>query len=155
MSNVRAATEADIGELVRLRVVFAEAMGGSFNPPSADSRWRDNCAAVLAGQLAAETMRILVVDGTSGLAACGYGTIEQWVPGPHLPHGRIGHVMGVVTDPEHRRLGHARTIMDGLLEWFREQRIPRVDLHASADGEPLYRKLGFTEHPDLSMSWRT
>ncbi|MFD5191735.1 GNAT family N-acetyltransferase [Streptomyces sp. NPDC058357] len=109
---------------------------------------------VLKDQLATEAVHILVVDGESGLAACGIGTVEQRLPGPHLRNGRIGQVIGVVTDPAYRRLGHSRSVMRGLLDWFRASGVARVDLYASSGGEPLYRELGFTDHPDPSLYWR-
>ncbi|MGW1656291.1 GNAT family N-acetyltransferase [Streptomyces atratus] len=155
MSRVRQAAEDDVAELVRLRALLFETLGGDFfNPSSADDDWRHTLAAVLKEQLASDAVRILVVDGNNGLAACGIGTIEQRLPGPHLRNGRIGHVIGVVTDPANRRRGHSRTIMHGLLDWFREREVARVDLYASSDGEPLYRGLGFHDHPDPSLCWR-
>jgi len=155
--DVRQAVEYDLVELLRLRVSLFEDLGGDFfSPASADDDWLDALAAVLRQQLTADTVRILVVDddGHSGLAACGIGTIEQRLPGPHLRNGRIGQVIGVVTDPAHRRRGHSRAIMRGLLDWFGEQQVARVDLYASPGGEPLYRQLGFTNHPDPSLYWR-
>nr|WP_309239950.1 GNAT family N-acetyltransferase [Actinomadura sp. J1-007] len=94
------------------------------------------------------------MDGDGGLAACGFGTIEQWFPGPHSRNGRIGHVIGMVTDPAYRRRGHGRAIMHSLLDWFRERDAVRVDLTASRDGESLYRELGFFDHPDPALCWR-
>ncbi|MFD4943673.1 GNAT family N-acetyltransferase [Streptomyces sp. NPDC058239] len=155
MSCVRQAVEDDVAELVRLRALLFETLGGDFfNPSSTDADWRHTLAAVLKEQLTADSVRILVVDGDNGLAACGIGTIEQRLPGPHLRNGRIGHVIGVVTDPAYRRRGHSRTIMQSLLDWFREREVARVDLYASSDGEPLYRALGFVDHPDPSLCWR-
>lgn len=78
----------------------------------------------------------------------------QLLPGPRLPDGRLGYVTSVFTDPAYRRRGYSRAIMQGLLRWFRERDVGRVDLHASVDGEPLYRALGFEDHPDPSLSWR-
>ncbi|MEW2490499.1 GNAT family N-acetyltransferase [Streptomyces sp. NPDC048411] len=154
-TEVRQGGENDVAELVRLRTLLFETLGGDFfNPSSADDDWRDTLAAVLKEQLTADAVRILVVDGGNGLAACGIGTIEQRLPGPHLRNGRIGHVIGVVTDPTYRRRGHSRAIMRGLLDWFREREVARVDLYASPDGEPLYRALGFVDHPDPSLCWR-
>jgi GNAT superfamily N-acetyltransferase len=125
MSRVRLAVEDDVTELVRLRALLFQTLGGDFfNPSSAGEGWRDSLAAVLKEQVTAENMRILVVDGEDGLAACGAGTIEQWLPGPHVRNGRIGHVMGMVTDPAYRRRGHGRAIMQGLLDWFRERGVP-------------------------------
>ncbi|MEV5199306.1 GNAT family N-acetyltransferase [Streptomyces sp. NPDC053720] len=160
-AEVRQATEDDIAELVRLRAMLFENLGGDFfAPASGGEDWLDALATVLKEQLSTGTdtgsgsVRILVVDGDSGLAACGIGTIEQRLPGPHLRNGRIGQVIGVVTDPRFRRRGHSREIMRGLLDWFRESDVARVDLYASTEGEPLYRDLGFTNHPDPSLYWR-
>jgi ribosomal protein S18 acetylase RimI-like enzyme len=155
MSLVRQAAAGDVAELVRLRALLFETLGGDFfNSPSEDGDWQVALAAVLREQISSKDVRILVVRGDDGLAACGIGTIEQRLPGPHLRNGRIGHVIGVVTDPGHRRRGHSRAIMRGLLDWFRERDVARVDLYASQDGEPLYRALGFTDHPDPSLYWR-
>ncbi|WP_329594894.1 GNAT family N-acetyltransferase [Streptomyces sp. NBC_01005] len=160
-TDVRQATEDDITELVRLRAMLFENLGGDFfAPASGGADWLDALATVLKEQLTTSadtgsgTVRVLVVDGENGLAACGIGTIEQRLPGPHLRNGRIGQVIGVVTDPRSRRRGHSRRIMQELLGWFRESDVARVDLYASAEGEPLYRDLGFTNHPDPSLYWR-
>ncbi|MFJ1609562.1 GNAT family N-acetyltransferase [Streptomyces sp. NPDC088253] len=153
---VRQAVEYDLVELVRLRALLFENLGGHFfHPAAADDDWLDALAVVLKEQLTADAVRILVVDGDDdgdrGLAACGIATVEQRLPGPHLRNGRIGHVIGVVTDPAYRRRGHSRSIMRGLLDWLREREVARVDLYASAEGEPLYRELGFTNHPDPAL----
>ncbi|MFD0344820.1 GNAT family N-acetyltransferase [Streptomyces sp. NPDC127117] len=158
-ADVRQAAEDDIAELVRLRAMLFENLGGDFfDPASGGGDWPAALATVFKEQLstdtASDTVRILVVDGENGLAACGIGTIEQRLPGPHLRNGRIGQVIGVVTDPRYRRRGHSRSIMRGLLDWFRESDVARVDLYASVEGEPLYRDLGFTNHPDPSLYWR-
>ncbi|MPY63628.1 GNAT family N-acetyltransferase [Streptomyces spongiae] len=151
-SDVRQAVEYDLVELVRLQASLFELTSAS---ASADEDWLDALAVVLKEQLTADAVRILVVDDgdrDGGLAACGIGVIEQRLPGPHLRDGRIGHVTGVVTDPAHRRRGHGRSIMRGLLGWFREREVSRVDLYTSTDGEPLCRTLGFADHPDVALT---
>ncbi|MEU5899477.1 MULTISPECIES: GNAT family N-acetyltransferase [Streptomyces] len=155
VARVRRAAAADVPELVRLRSLLFETRDEEyFNPASVEDDWRRNLASVLEEQLTADTARILVVDGAHGLAACGIGTVEQWFPGPHSVTGRVGHVIGVVTDPAYRRRGHSRAIMRTLLDWFDTRGASRVDLYASAQGEPLYRDLGFVDHPDPALYWR-
>lgn len=160
MTRVRLAVEDDVAELVRLRALLFETLDGDFfNPPSGDGGWRDACAATFREQLGreqlgADTMRVLVVDGDDGLAACGIGTVQTRLPAPHLVNGRGGQVLGVITDPAYRRRGYSRAIMRGLLDWFRERDVSRVDLHASRESEPLYRELGFVPRPDPALSWR-
>lgn len=148
MSRVREAAADDVAELVRLRAMLFEAIG-----VAGENGWRESLAAVLARQLTVDGTRILVVDGDGGLAACGVGAVEQRLPSPRAHNGRVGQVYGVVTDPAYRRRGYSRAIMEGLLAWFRERGVSRVDLHASRDGEPLYRSLGFVDHPEPGMFW--
>jgi GNAT superfamily N-acetyltransferase len=150
MSRVRQARVEDVAELIRLRAMLFESLGVA----GAGGEWRAALAEVLADQLSSETVRVLVVDGGGGLAACGVGTIEQRLPNPRLVNGRLGHVFGVVTDPVFRRRGHSRAIMAALLAWFADRGVARVDLNASPDGEPLYRELGFVERGEPSMYWR-
>ena len=59
---------------------------------------------------------------------CKGGTIEQGVPGPHLPDGRMGHILSVYTDPQQWRRGHSRAIIQELSRWFRDRGVTRVDL---------------------------
>ncbi len=152
---MRRATEDDVPELMRLRAMLFENLGGEyFNPSDGDDEWLVALARVMKEKLADDDAHILVIDGDDGLAACGIGTIEQWFPGPHSRNGRVGHVVGVVTVPEYRRRGYSRAIMGALLDWFRERDVARVDLFASHDGAPLYRDLGFTDHPDPALYWR-
>jgi ribosomal protein S18 acetylase RimI-like enzyme len=80
------------------------------------------------------------------------GVIDQRLPSPYNPGGRVGHVFGVVTDPAYRGRGHGRAVMEGLLAWFDASGARRVDLNASPDGMSLYRKLGFADHPDPTLS---
>jgi ribosomal protein S18 acetylase RimI-like enzyme len=152
----RPAGPGDIPELVRLRaLLFASLADGGWGPAPAGGQWRDACATALATALADEATRVIVTDSPSGLACCAIATIDRRLPSPYNPGGRIGHVYGVVTDPAHRGRGHARTAMRALLGWLGEQGITRADLNASPDGQRLYRDLGFTDHPDPVLSWRT
>lgn len=151
---VRTATTADIPDLVELRGMLFAGLAGGWGPPTTGTGWREACAAAFADQLAAEDMRIVVIDGAgdSGrLAACGLGVVDQRLPSPYNASGLVGHVFGIVTRPDYRRRGYARAILTALLTWFDDRGLTRVDLNASADGHALYRSLGFALHPDPAM----
>lgn len=60
----------------------------------------------------------------------GYGTALAW----------IGMVL---THPEYRRRGFAKRLMEKALECAAARKIESVKLDATADGRPLYEKLGF------------
>jgi ribosomal protein S18 acetylase RimI-like enzyme len=154
MSDVRPATGDDIGELVRLRAILFGELGSSWGPPPNGADWRELAVDRFASMLAGNDACVLVIpDGAGrGLVACGIGVLDPRLPSPYNPSGTVGHVFGVVTDPAHRKQGHARAIMRGLVAWFDEHGIGRIDLNASQDGLALYRELGFREHPDPTMS---
>lgn len=77
MSIVRAAVPQDIAELVRLRELFMNEMSVSWGPVPAGNGWRAACAEALAVQLAGDSMRVVVMDGETGLASCGMGVVDQ------------------------------------------------------------------------------
>jgi len=59
-------------------------------------------------------------------------------------HGGVGWVGMVLTDPQFRGRGFATALMGRALEHL-DALVETVKLDASAEGEPLYRKLGFVE----------
>ncbi|MEV5411569.1 GNAT family N-acetyltransferase [Thermopolyspora sp. NPDC052614] len=151
--RVRTATIDDIPELVRLREVLAARMSADANGYPAVAGWQDSYARSLRERLGAPDVAVFVIDRPEGggLAACGMGFIYERFPGPVLLDGRFGYVLGMATDPEFRRRGYGRAIMEALLGWYRDNGVRRVDLHATSDGEPLYREYGFTaRYPGLT-----
>ena len=150
---VRRATAADAAELTRLRGVMYEAWGADISDPV----WSAECERVIRERLrqTPESFVAYVVDdsATAGrLVACGVGWIEHHLPGPMNLTGRRGHIASMSTDPEHRRRGHARAVFEALLGWFDERGLVRVDLRATAMGEPLYRAYGFGEPGGLPLT---
>lgn len=143
--EARRARPADAEELMRLRAVMIAGMAGAEPAPGP---WQRTGADVLRQQLRdpAAAPAAFVVDDPAQpgrLAACALGAIDQRLPGPGNPTGKVGYVYNVATDPRHRRRGYSRACLRALLTWYDEQGVNTVDLRASADGEPLYAELGF------------
>ncbi|MET8541570.1 GNAT family N-acetyltransferase [Kitasatospora sp. NPDC004799] len=136
---VRRATDGDALSIARFRAEMIKA--------SPAGRWFEDLTAYLQDGLAhAEQMAGFVVDGPAGqLVSVALGTVYQAPPGPTYS-GRTGYVHLVLTEPGYRRQGYGRAVTVRLLTWFREQGCGLVTLTASADGEPLYRSLGFEEN---------
>jgi GNAT superfamily N-acetyltransferase len=62
---------------------------------------------------------------------------------PIDPRPQRAWVVNMFTEPEHRRRGLARRLMDTMLAWCRAQEMRYLYLHASDEGRPLYESLGF------------
>ncbi|MCX4470956.1 GNAT family N-acetyltransferase [Micromonospora sp. NBC_01655] len=145
MIIVRRAAVGDASEIVRLRGVMLAAMAGA---PPAPGPWQEAARETLRDRLAEpqDAMGVFVVDKPDGpgeLAAVAVGTIERRLGGPDNPGGLTGYVFNVVTDHGYRRRGYSRACLEALLDWYRERGVGKIDLRATADGEPLYRSLGF------------
>ncbi|MCX5363947.1 GNAT family N-acetyltransferase [Streptomyces sp. NBC_00124] len=151
MSLVRRATPEDAGEVLRLRQVMIDSMAGT--DPS--THWHAGSLPALKERLADPDgdFAVFVVDHPErpGAATMAAGTLEYRIGRADNPHGRVGYVFSVATDPDTRRRGYARACMTELLAWLRERGAAQVDLNASAEAEPLYVSLGFVRKPDPSM----
>jgi GNAT superfamily N-acetyltransferase len=129
--TVRQAVEYDLVELVRLQALRSGDLDGDGLDALAVALWE---------QLTADDVRVLVVDAEDEkLAACGIGTVDRRPARPGSRGIRTGHVVGVVTDPDHRRHDHGGTVVRGLLAWFRDHGVSRVELRAPVEHAPPRR----------------
>ncbi|MFF7866567.1 GNAT family N-acetyltransferase [Streptomyces qaidamensis] len=149
MSVVRRALPADAEEVLRLRQVMIDALFAS-DPSLA---WHGESLPALRARLGEPDgdFAAFVVDHPErpgALASLVAGTIDYRIGKPGDPHGMVGFVFSVATDPGARRRGYARACMTTLLAWFRERGARRVQLTASPEAEPLYVSLGFRPKPD-------
>ncbi|MFE6486716.1 GNAT family N-acetyltransferase [Streptomyces sp. NPDC057757] len=156
MTPVRRALPEDAEEVLRLRQVMIDSV---FATEPSSSAWHAESLPTVRRRLA-ETDGDFVAfvvdhpDRPDALAALVAGTVDYRIGRADNPHGAIGYVFSVATDPDARRRGYARAGMETLLGWFRERGVTAVDLSASAEAEPLYASLGFVRKPDPSMRLR-
>lgn len=84
-------------------------------------------------------------------AASGALWIQRVQPRPRHPTGDTPYLLSMYTEPAHRGKGHARRIVQAAIRWSRAQGYPRMTLHASEMGRPLYEKLGFTRTWEMKL----
>jgi ribosomal protein S18 acetylase RimI-like enzyme len=67
--------------------------------------------------------------------------------------GKLGYLLNIYTIPEARRKGIATRLLNELIKEARSLGLKYLHLHASKDGEPIYRKVGFVEPymPELEL----
>ena len=150
-ATIRWAGLDDVPELMRLRRVMWESI--DYEVTAADDA---ACVEILTEGLENGEFFAAVVDapgGEPGLAACGVGMAARRLPGPGNPAGLFGYIQSMVTDERCRGQGLARLVLDALLERFVADGVTRVDLHASAAGEPLYRSAGFASGRQPELRW--
>lgn len=87
-----------------------------------------------------------------GSIAAGAGLwLMDWPPHMIGPGRWCGNIVNVYTEPDCRRMGLARRLMDTALDWCRSKGVRAVILHASDEGRPLYEKMGFTATNEMRI----
>ncbi len=157
--RVRPAVPADAPILARHRVEMFRDMGRLAGPAQADAlraaaepmlrEWVAEGSYL--GWLAEPVLRPGQVAGGAGLQ------LRPLLPRPAddgqaIVSGPEGYVLNVYVEPEWRRRGVARLLMQHVLACVRDRGIARCTLHASDEGRPLYETLGF--HPTSEMRLR-
>jgi GNAT superfamily N-acetyltransferase len=96
-----------------------------------------------------------VVDAYGQVIAGGGLLIRRLPPRPGSPHTDTeAYVLNVYTEPEYRRRGLARRLMQVILDWCAANAIARVSLHASDDGRGLYLTMGFSPTNEMRLELR-
>jgi len=148
--RIRPATIGDLEVILHHRTAMFTDMG----------HW-DAARLALMRPSAEAFLRVRLVDGTyrgwlavtaDGRPAAGGGiAIIPWPGSPEDPAPRRAWVQNIYTEPEFRRRGIARQIMETIVEWCRGQCFHAVSLHASTFGRPLYEAMGFRQTNEMRL----
>jgi GNAT superfamily N-acetyltransferase len=89
-----------------------------------------------------------------GAPVAGLGMMEiDWPPHPsHPQQDRRGYVLNVYVEPEHRGAGLAKALMQRATDEGRRRGLQLMVLHATAQGRPVYEKLGWAQTAEMSLS---
>lgn len=150
--SIRQATLADIPEIVRQRRRMYE-----------DMHYTNTVTLDRMCTLTADYLRTAIPIGSfHAWLACsserpvggGAVLITPWPAHAYDLECRRATILNVYTDPEHRRRGIARRLMDTIISWCKQQGLARVTLHASDDGRHLYESLGFQDSNEMRLNLR-
>ena len=147
--TIRTATLADIPEILRQRRAMYE-----------DMDYRDTEKLAAMESLSAEYLKIAVADGSfrawlasseHQVVAGGAVVISPWPAHPYDLECRRATILNVYTDPQYRRKGIARQLMQTMIGWCKREGFANVHLHASKDGRHLYESLGFEPGNEMKL----
>ena len=160
--EIRLATVADAEIIARHRARMFHEMG--LVPEHLFEPYRTQCEACLRemletgayiGWLAAPNERFDQV--VAGVGVQLRSVLPHPVEGPggeiSIAAGRHAIIINVFTEPEWRRRGIAKLLMEQIIAWARTERLDRLVLHASDEGRVLYEHMGFV--PTNEMRFMT
>ena len=151
--NVDKAAMRDATALTDMRLQYLrEDMGGL--DAEAEAALKRALPGYFRAHLGRDLYAYVIREGRS-IVSCALLLIVEKPMSPAFPNGKTGIVLNVYTRPSHRRRGFAGRIMAALTDAARAMDLSVVELKATQEGYPLYRKAGF--HDDRSkyrpMRW--
>lgn len=152
MPRLRLATLDDLPLLVRHRRLMWRDIAEHAEDAlaAADVPYRRWARARLkSGQLVA-----WVVEGKGGPVASGCVWLQPVQPRPGRPFEVQPYLLSMFTEPAHRGKGHAARIVKAAMRWAEARGHPYMSLHASAQGRPIYERMGFEAMPEMRVTLR-
>jgi GNAT superfamily N-acetyltransferase len=146
---IRQARVEDLDTLLRHRIGMYEAMG--VGNDTSRKEMAVATARVLPQAFAEGWFRGWLAEVAGKVVAGGGVVVTPWLSHPRDLICRKVTVLNVFTDPQYRRKGIARQLMQTILDWCRHEGFAEVFLHASHEGRPLYESLGFESGNEMKL----
>ena len=94
----------------------------------------------------------IAMEAGAPIAGLGMMVID-WPPHPsHPTQAARGYILNVFVEPDRRGQGIARALMDLAMAEGRKRGLQYMILHATAQGRPMYEKLGWAQTSEMSIS---
>lgn len=151
--TIRPVGAGELELVLRHRVEMFRCMG--YDSEAELERIRSLSAPFFEDALKNGTYIAWVAESETGEAAAGTGVLLlPYQPGPNDTRAQRAFIINVYTEPQHRRQGLAKKLMNVAVDWCREAGFAIVSLHASTEGRPLYESLGFQATNEMRLSLR-
>lgn len=111
-------------------------------------------AGYLATAISDGSFRAWLACAQDRVVAGGAVVVSPWPAHPYDLECRRATILNVYTNPEYRRRGIARQLMQTMIAWCKGEGLARVTLHASDDGRHLYESLGFEPSNEMRLKLR-
>jgi GNAT superfamily N-acetyltransferase len=154
--SIRRAVQSDASVIARHRTEMFRDMGQVPTEALALALLAESQSALATALADGTYAGWLAIDGSGRVVAGAGAHIKPQFPrvspdGTGVASGAVPLVVNVYTEPEWRRKGVARVLMEALMEWAVQRGCDRILLHASDAGRALYASLGFK--PTNEMRW--
>jgi GNAT superfamily N-acetyltransferase len=148
--RIRRGTLDDIPVITRHRLGLMAEMG--FGTPSQFAVYEKDFQEFVRKEISAGNFNSWLAETSVGQVVGG-GAVYI-VPWPGNPVDRLQKrifILNVYTNPEFRRRGVARAVVNAMVTWCRAQGFHSVRLMASDFGRPLYESLGFYATHEMKL----
>ena len=139
---VRKTTVKDLEILIQLRLDYLLDQNDGKEPENKE-KLVENLRSYFEKAMDRNEFLAVVAEEEGKAVSTAFLSIAERPPRPGNSSNRVGTIYSVFTYPEYRRRGIATKVLQLLLQEAERNNVATVDLYATADGKPLYEKLGF------------
>lgn len=151
--KIRRASAEDLGHILHHRVAMFEEMG--FRDAEVLDRVETVSREYFTQALRARTYLGWMAEDSNGRVLGGGGiVVADWPGFPGENHAKRAWIFNMYTEPEARRCGVAKRLIQEMIAWCRGQGYGMVALHASEAGRPLYESMGFRSSNEMTLKLR-
>ena len=133
----------DIQELVRLRILYMTDDLGSITDE--EHKGMEKQLPEYFERELGKKLIAFVARAEGRLVATAYLLIIEKPANPSFLNGLDSEVLSVYTEEGYRGRGICTNLMKNMIDYAREHKINRIDLKATDEGYPIYKKLGFED----------
>ena len=150
--KIRRVRTEDLAGMTAARLDYLREMQGD-RPAAYLKELQQSLQLFFIQSIAEESFFALLAEYEGEVVSYG-GMILKKIPGDLNQFSYLeGDILNMYTLPEYRRKGISSLILENLLAEAEKMGVSKVALHCSKDGEPLYRKYGFSDpvYPYLEL----
>lgn len=138
--DYRMANRNDIELFVKNRVEFVTSIRDIEDVIDFENKTRQ----YLSEHLEKDDLIVYLAMEDDNIAASCMACLYETAPLPNCLSGKIAELLNVYTQTAYRRKGHAKTLLNMLIQEAKKRGVEMVLLEYTDDGFPLYKMLGFT-----------
>jgi len=150
--TLKKATISDIETIIEYRILFLKEIQGI---PSEELvlRLRKSLREYLTKAFENDSFVSWIAESES--KSIGFsGMVVREQPGNfEVPDGKTGYILNMFTLKEFRNKGIGSLLFQKLIDEAKQRNLDRIELHATQDGEPIYKRFGFTEPHDKALEF--
>jgi len=147
---LRKASVSDIDLMIEYRITFLKEAQGT---PSQEleSQLRQSLRQYFTRSLINDTFVSWIAE-FENISIGSSGMVIREQPGNlEVPNGRTGYILNMFTVKEFRENGIGSLLFQKLIDEAKQRELDKIELHATKDGEPIYRQFGFVEPHDKAL----
>lgn len=137
------ASRDDIDELIRMRLAYMKDDFGSVSDDE-EAGMRKQLPDYFNRKLGNDLIAFVARDDKR-IVSVAYLLIVEMPANSILLNGLYGDVLSVYTAPEYRGQGLCSQLIQNLIQYGRDRGLGRIDLMATDEGYPIYKKAGFVD----------